>query len=202
MVRPKMKSRDIVAKLKAKISSQLTPFIDANYWLMEIPHYDNVGDTLIWQGEMDFLHTLPFNCKRMRALDSQTQWKIEEKDLILFQGGGNFGDLWSKHHDFKMKIMKEHPNNRFIFFPQTVFFEKKENLERCASLRTRQCFLRGLERKLQEPDSAGPGHGFLHEHATVDSAVILYEETAFVEKARQRIKGHGISTGNPVHPKY
>jgi len=128
-----MKSRDIVAKLKAKISSQLTPFIDANYWLMEIPHYDNVGDTLIWQGEMDFLHTLPFNCKRMRALDSQTQWKIEEKDLILFQGGGNFGDLWSKHHDFKMKIMKEHPNNRFIFFPQTVFFEKKENLERCAS---------------------------------------------------------------------
>jgi len=127
-----MNCAELVKALRERIETSLTPLITADYWLMEIPHYDNVGDTLIWQGEMDFLKGLSHKCRGMRALDSWRCSDIKEGEMILFQGGGNFGDLWPKHHDFKMKVVAEHPKNRFLFFPQTVYFEHAENMHRCA----------------------------------------------------------------------
>jgi len=127
-----MNCAETVKVLKDGVETSLTPLITADYWLMEIPHYDNVGDTLIWQGEMDFLKGLPYKCRGMRALDSWRSADIKDGEMILFQGGGNFGDLWCKHHDFKMKVVAEHPKNKFLFFPQTVYFEHEENLRKCA----------------------------------------------------------------------
>ena len=122
-----------ISELKNKIYETLTPLIQSDYWLLEVPYYDNVGDTLIWQGEMDFLKTLPFKCRGMYALETFTFPQIKETDTILFQGGGNFGDLWAKHHNFKMEVVKRYPQNKFLFFPQTVYFEQEENLLACAA---------------------------------------------------------------------
>lgn len=121
-----------VIELRAKIEAALAPLVTRDYWLLEVPYYSNIGDTLIWQGEMDFLRRLACRCKGAYSLETFKFPKIDNRDLILFQGGGNFGDLWCKHHDFKMKVVECYPENEFLFFPQTVFFEKRENLIRCA----------------------------------------------------------------------
>ena len=121
-----------IEQLQSQIKSALTPLVNRDYWLLEVPYYTNIGDTLIWQGELDFLKHLPFKNKGMYALESFKYPKISEKDLIIFQGGGNFGDLWTKHHDFKMHVVEHYPYNEFLFMPQTVYFQEEGNLKECA----------------------------------------------------------------------
>lgn len=123
---------NIVTALRNIILQNLLRRIMRDYWLLEVPFYSNIGDTLIWQGEIDFLQKVKAKCKGMYSLETFRFQKIKQDDLILFQGGGNFGDLWPRHHDFKMKVVDAYPDNRFIFLPQTVYFKDPENMRRCA----------------------------------------------------------------------
>ena len=118
-----------VEALKSKIYETLSPLITSNYWLMDLPYHENIGDTLIWQGEMAFLKALPHKCRGMHSLETFSFPKIDEADLILFHGGGNFGDIWVRHHEFRLQVMQHYPKNKFLIFPQTVYFESPEYLQ-------------------------------------------------------------------------
>lgn len=134
-----MDAAEKVEQLKNIIVNSLSSLVTQDYYLLEVPYYTNIGDTLIWQGELDFLKRFPYKCKGMFSLETfkNTKQSIEEDSLILFQGGGNFGDLWTKHHDFKMSIMERYSSCRFLFFPQTVYFQNEENLSKCADFMSR-----------------------------------------------------------------
>ena len=43
-----------IHQLQVFVKEALTPLVTSDYWLLEVPYYTNVGDTLIWQGELDF----------------------------------------------------------------------------------------------------------------------------------------------------
>lgn len=124
-----MRVDELVFRLSGEIYSSLTKIVKADYWLLEVPHYANVGDTLIWQGEMDFLKTRPYKCKGMASFDSRRLPNIGPYDLVLFQGGGNFGDLWCDPHEYRKRIMESNPTCRFVVFPQTVWYGSFENLK-------------------------------------------------------------------------
>lgn len=128
-----MNSNEKKLQLSTSIRNVLTPLINRDYFLLEVPYYTNIGDTLIWQGEIEFLKNTSQKCKGMFSLETYTNPKINEDDLILFQGGGNFGDLWAKHHEFKKFVMQQHPHNKYIFFPQTVYYKDERNLKSDAS---------------------------------------------------------------------
>jgi len=127
-----MTAKEKISQLQQLIEAALRPLINRDYYLLEVPYYTNIGDTLIWQGELDYLSTFPYKNKGMFALESFKYPAISEKDLIIFQGGGNFGDLWTKHHDFKMSVVEHYPNNEFLFMPQTVYFQEESNMKACA----------------------------------------------------------------------
>ena len=91
-----------VEQLRALLHETLGPLVDNDYYLLEAPYYNNIGDTLIWQGEMDFLKSVPHKCKGMFAADTFRYPEIDENAILLFQGGGNFGDLYPWNHNFKM----------------------------------------------------------------------------------------------------
>ena len=129
-----MESRQKVKQLRSLIIKQLSPFIKNDYYLLEVPYHTNIGDTLIWQGEMDFLKSLPYKCKGIHSLDTFTYPSIDKDCIILFHGGGNFGDLWSKHHNFKLSVVEHYKDNQFIFLPQTVYFERLENMQKSANI--------------------------------------------------------------------
>ena len=109
-----------IHELQATIRAAVAPLVDRDYWLLEVPYYTNIGDTLIWQGEMDFSKTLPYRCKGMKSYSSRELPKVKDGDLVLFQGGGNFGDLWKEPRGYRRQIMEAFPHCKYVVFPQTV----------------------------------------------------------------------------------
>jgi len=118
-----------ISKLRQSINQQLLPLIDSNYFYLELPYYENIGDTLIWEGTRIFLKRLKHKCLYSASCTTFYNHKISNNTTILLQGGGNFGDLWEEHHSFRKKIIELYPNNKVIIFPQTVWYENQENIK-------------------------------------------------------------------------
>lgn len=125
-----MTYQEKIIQLRQIINEQLLPLIDSNYAFLELPYYNNIGDTLIWEGSRQFLKQTKHRCLYSASLETFYFHKFKENDIILLQGGGNFGDLWNGPHQFRRKIINLYPNNRIIIFPQTTWYEKLENISK------------------------------------------------------------------------
>ncbi|MCM1137468.1 MAG: polysaccharide pyruvyl transferase family protein [Duncaniella sp.] len=112
-----------INQLRGKISETLTPLIKNDYVLLDVPYHGNIGDVLIWEGERTFLKSLPYKCLATSSADSWRGNYLRPEVVILLHGGGNFGDLWRWFQDFKLNIIRHHPDNRIIMFPQSVWYE-------------------------------------------------------------------------------
>ena len=88
-----------------------------------------MGDVLIWEGTNEFLKKCRCTCLYKSSLEHYRFFKCSTDVTILLQGGGNFGDIWRLHQDFRLKIISEYPNNRIIILPQSVFYENEKNLK-------------------------------------------------------------------------
>jgi pyruvyl transferase EpsO len=121
-------------QLQNLINNSLLPLIDDDYWFLELPYHQNIGDILIWEGTEYLLKTLDAQCKYKASFHTFKPKRILSDTIIMLQGGGNFGDLWITHHEFRKKIIKEYPNNKIIILPQTVFYSNNDNLRVDAEL--------------------------------------------------------------------
>lgn len=117
-----MKATEKISQLKKIIAELLTPLINSDYVLLDVPYYTNIGDTLIWEGTREFLKTLPYKCLYTASVETYKYRPLPKDTVILLQGGGNFGDLWRRHQEFRQDVIKAYPNNRIIILPQTVFY--------------------------------------------------------------------------------
>lgn len=120
---------DKIQQLRQIINNQLLPLVDSDYAYLELPYYENIGDTLIWEGTRIFLKQIKYKCLYSASFTTFYNHKIPRSATILLQGGGNFGDLWDGPHSFRKKIIELYPNNKVIIFPQTVWYEKQENIK-------------------------------------------------------------------------
>src|SRR5690606_22778710 len=120
----RMKSfQDKIVELKNKISEELTPLIGSDYILLNLLYYDNIGDTLIWEGEETFLSSLPYKCLYRSSINTYNRDKnFDTAVTILMQGGGNFGDLWSDHQKFRLEIVEKFRDNPIVIFPVSVHY--------------------------------------------------------------------------------
>ncbi len=120
---------NIIATLRDCINRQLKPLIGSDYVLWDLPYYANLGDIFIWQGELDFLRTLPYKCVNYASKDTCSFPNLSASTIILLQGGGNFGDLYLAHQKFRNKVIETYPHNRIIMFPQSVWYEDECRIE-------------------------------------------------------------------------
>lgn len=104
-------------------------YITNDYIFLDLPYYTNVGDVLIWQSTLDLLKKLTYKCLYSASIESYRKPKISKEVIILFMGGGNFGDVWKRHQVFRHKVMSEFHENPVIQLPQSVCF-KDENFLR------------------------------------------------------------------------
>lgn len=124
-----------ITELKNKITEELTPLISGDYVLLNLPYYENIGDTLIWEGEEAFLSKLPYKCLYRSSIGSYRASKnIDAATTILMQGGGNFGDLWDGHQQFRIDIITKYLANQIIIFPVTVHYSNKAEIVKDAQL--------------------------------------------------------------------
>jgi len=113
------------AEIAELISGKSVAFVD-------IPTYFNVGDILICKGTEAFFNTYNINvCYRCSSSYADFK-KLESVDVILLQGGGNFGDLYSVHQNFREMIVTKFKNKKIICLPQSIHFESSLALDQSA----------------------------------------------------------------------
>ncbi|GAB4230645.1 MAG: polysaccharide pyruvyl transferase family protein [Ekhidna sp.] len=123
-----------VFELKEYIFHTLGPLLShADCVLLDTPYHRNIGDHLIFQGEIDFLSEMKCN------LLYSTPWmynlpKVTNDTIILLHGGGNFGDLYPKHQRYREKVIQSYPSNTIIVFPQSAHFNSKQALIESAEI--------------------------------------------------------------------
>jgi len=101
---------------------------------IDIPLHFNVGDQLIYAGTEQFISNHGLDVK-YRAFDVNVEdKKLAECDLILFHGGGNFGDIYPRHQHLRESIIQKFPNKRIIVLPQTIHFSSLEQQEKSSKI--------------------------------------------------------------------
>jgi exopolysaccharide biosynthesis predicted pyruvyltransferase EpsI len=106
--------------------------------LFGYPNSGNLGDNLIWLGEVFYLtNVLGVKIKYATTGKDFSAVELERKvgrdAPIILEGGGSFGDLYS-NHQFHKDIILRYRDRPIIIFPQTLYFTRKENLLQSAQL--------------------------------------------------------------------
>lgn len=124
-----------IDSLKNIIDKELLNLINNDYVLLDVPYHYNIGDVLIWNGELEFLKQLPY--KHLNFGYYYQNFKITDNTIILLHGGGNFGDLWRGFQDYRLEIISKYPNNKIVVFPQTVYYQHDNNMKADSQLMSR-----------------------------------------------------------------
>ncbi|WP_303015190.1 polysaccharide pyruvyl transferase family protein [Holdemania massiliensis] len=105
-------------------------------FLFDAPYHGNLGDQAIALAEHNYFRdTLPDYL--IIEVDNITdrflktcKCLVNEEDVIVLHGGGNFGDEYIEGEYIRHFICKQYPKNKIYIFPQTVFYKNKEFEER------------------------------------------------------------------------
>ena len=126
-----------VQRLGARIDAELLPIIGAaprRIVLLDAPDHPNVGDQAILLGELAFLRR-HFPSARLHVASYTTYHAglaetVRGADVVFLHGGGNFGDIWPTHHEFRLHILETYRQQRLIQFPQSISFSDDAVLQR------------------------------------------------------------------------
>lgn len=117
-----------INNLKQLVIKELSGLIDKDYVLIDVPNHRNIGDNLIWKGEIEFLKNIPQKMVYSANMHTYRHCKVPDDKVILLHGGGNFGDIYLDSYELKVDVIKNFPNHRIIIFPQTVHFKDEQLL--------------------------------------------------------------------------
>ncbi len=102
---------------------------------LEYPVYGNIGDILIMKGTERFFSENKMHVIRRHSFhDFPLNIRFPSDTILVFQGGGNFGDLYSRHQEMREYFIDRYKNHRIVILPQTIYFQNSENLERVSQI--------------------------------------------------------------------
>jgi exopolysaccharide biosynthesis predicted pyruvyltransferase EpsI len=106
--------------------------------LLDYPDHPNIGDHLIWLGTVHYLtDVLKIEIGYASSFNNFSSVEMENQvgnAPIFFHGGGNLGDLWQGYQEFRERIIAQYPDRPIIIFPQSIYFENPDNLERASKI--------------------------------------------------------------------
>lgn len=105
--------------------------------LLDFPSYDNAGDSLIYAGEAQYLRQVGGQVGYVSDLLTCDASLIRSKigsGTILLRGGGNFGDRWPAHQQFREKIVEQFPKNKIVCLPQGIDYSNSHALNETAAI--------------------------------------------------------------------
>jgi len=132
-------------QLSKRIDETVAPLIagrSERICIIDPPGYANVGDSAIFVGELAFLRR-NFPDARIDFFDAVNYSPacdrfIEDASVILLHGGGNFGEIWPRHHAMRMKILNRFPGKPIVQFPQSISFTTQAGIDETARAIDRQ----------------------------------------------------------------
>lgn len=99
---------------------------------LDCPIYFNFGDLLIWHGTEAFFKKYDIRVVYRSEASHVDYKKLKECDVIVFQGGGNFGDLYPRVQRMREDIIKKFKNKKIICLPQTIHFSNTSAMKQSA----------------------------------------------------------------------
>lgn len=127
-------SQGRIAALRAILEGILPPLADARggYALLDFPDYSNVGDSLIWLGELAWFEQTvgrrpDYVCTTHGFQPDALRRAVPEGPIFL-SGGGNFGDIYPRFQAFRHAVLEAFPGRRVVQLPQTLHFSSKANV--------------------------------------------------------------------------
>ena len=125
------------ANISQRILSTLGQVIPqgADVVFIDYAVYPNVGDLLISQSVEHFFRInknkiVMSLCKQNYSYFSP--FNLHESTILVFQGGGNLGDLFPSHETMRHSLLEKLPKQRAVILPQTVYFQNKQNMHAAA----------------------------------------------------------------------
>lgn len=106
----------------------------APFHYVDIPTHGNIGDLLIMHGTLAFFRKHRLVPKLIAPYFAYDPRWIAPEDVIVFHGGGNFGDLYPYFQELRESIVKNHRDNRIIVLPQSLHFSSPEKMQESARL--------------------------------------------------------------------
>ena len=128
----------LIAELKDSIHACLGDYIrdDEPVAILDFPDIRNCGDSAIWLGEMAYLRDRhgkrPAYVSRTHDFSAQELERVMPSGPIFIHGGGNFGDLWGVHQDFRERVLELFPQRQVIQFPQSIHYKSPQRVEQSA----------------------------------------------------------------------
>ncbi|MGN6768296.1 MAG: polysaccharide pyruvyl transferase family protein [Rhizobiaceae bacterium] len=127
----------LIARMQGMIDDCLRDCLvdDAPLAILDFPDIRNCGDSAIWLGEMAYLASRgkrPAYVSRMRDFSAEALERAVPEGPIFIHGGGNFGDLWVSHQDFREAVLERFPHRRIIQFPQSIHYRSEERIAQTA----------------------------------------------------------------------
>jgi len=99
----------------------------SRFALLDHPNHDNIGDSVIWSGEIAALKAitgrLPTYAAGMTDYDQNRFVNTMPRGTIFLHGGGNFGDLYPDFHAFKLDVLEAFRGRRIVQMPQSIHFK-------------------------------------------------------------------------------
>ena len=102
--------------------------------ILDFPHHRNFGDALIFSGEMALLRSLGIRVVSVSDIDSynpQLLRALPADTVMLIHGGGNFGDLYPEHEQFRQRVLPDLVDRRVISLPQSLHFVDSAGIDAC-----------------------------------------------------------------------
>lgn len=105
-----------------------------NVQYVDVPMYANVGDLLIMLGTERFFEKQALTVSRRSAYFNFRVERVAPGEVVLFQGGGNFGDLYEHPQSVRDANIPRLHAHRVIILPQSLHFQSADTLRRTAAL--------------------------------------------------------------------
>jgi exopolysaccharide biosynthesis predicted pyruvyltransferase EpsI len=128
---------EIIQQLQTKAVAELRDIgADAPFGLVDFPDHRNVGDSAIWLGATAYFRqhrgAEPSYVASLAAFSEAALRAAVPEGPIFIHGGGNFGDLWPRHHEFREHLLERFPDREIIQLPQSIHFDRPEQVARTA----------------------------------------------------------------------
>src|SRR5690606_36472785 len=129
---------ELIARLGELIHDRLALPVapDLPLAIVDFPAMRNCGDSAIWLGELAYLrqrfNKRPDYVSRIADFSAEALERRVPEGPIFIHGGGNFGDIWVAHQDFREMLLARFPNRQIVQLPQSIHFNAIERAEQTA----------------------------------------------------------------------
>ncbi|MGA9873363.1 MAG: polysaccharide pyruvyl transferase family protein [Rhodococcus sp. (in: high G+C Gram-positive bacteria)] len=125
--------------------------------VLDFPIHHNAGDSLIFAGQDQYFDTLDVHVDYRSDLLTHDDALLRERvgdRTIFWGGGGNFGDRWPVHQEFRERIAARFPDNKIVGLPQSIDYANSDAVAKTAEIYARHPNLTLLLREQRSYDFA------------------------------------------------